>query len=166
MPALQLVCALFAIAMVVWLAFTERRTVRAPMLALLRCLFPAWRFFEAATLKPQLSYRLHDRASASFGPWRQALRDEPRALPLPLNAAGNLALAYQSMVERFEEDLEDESGPPVADAVSYALVDELVRHCIAADGGARGHDFSYQFRLQLVDAGVTDLYLSPLLDSP
>jgi hypothetical protein len=119
---------LFALTLVLFLLVRlPRRELRGRSLTLLRCVFPAWRFFEEITAVPTLSHRLID-ASGAHGPWRQTLpRPERRLGMWGLHAAGNLYLAYQSLVEQLADELEDlaENSDQIR-CVSYQLVQALV----------------------------------------
>ena len=125
-----------------------RREVQGRGLSLLRCLFPAWRFFEEIADIPVLSHRLIEPGCAP-GPWRTTLQAPLRhAGMLFLNAAGNLHLAQQSLVEHLAAQLEDEPGAEPAQLTSYRLVQALVACRIRSEGAVdtRGTG-QYQFRL-------------------
>jgi hypothetical protein len=138
------------------LVLVERREVRAHALTLLRCLFPAWRFFEALDPGPLLSYRVAARDGA-LGPWLAAL-PEPGPRHLLLNAAGNLRLAYQSLVEQFAAELEAEPAEP-AELVSFRLIDALVQERIRS-GSDAASVARYQFRLSERSPGEPELFVS------
>lgn len=162
MTALDLGITLFIVASLVWLVLAQRHSARAQSLVLLRCLFPAWRFFEAIGPKPVLSYRRYHPETEQFGAWQDVIVWRASACPLPLNALGNLQLAYQSLIERFESDLEEPPDPaqPVEHWVSYKLVRALVLNSAAADGAAA----DCQFRLQLMSDGDRgDVFVSERL---
>lgn len=126
---------------------------RGVTLSLLRCLFPAWRFFEGVGPQPVLSYRIREGSTVdAFGPWLPALEHTAVRVPLPLNAAGNLQLALQSLVERFEDDLSQAGEVPAL--VSYQLVNAWLSSRVQAR--------AYQFRLQLTDADASVLFTSEI----
>jgi hypothetical protein len=98
---------------------------------LLRCLVPAWRFFEEIEPAPALRYRVAPHAD-DWSDWQDALA-VPARTPgsLLLNAAGNLHLACQSLIEHLVADLAEVSEPGRVEheLVSYRLVCALVeRH--------------------------------------
>jgi hypothetical protein len=166
MLALGLGCAI-----ALWLMLSlPRRELRSPALALLRSLWPAWRFYEAIADAPALDHRVRaDALGGEPGPWQRTLRPPLRtAAMLVWNPSGNLHLAYQSLVEHLASELAEReegadgreaqrplaavSGPgqPTAACASYRLVQALVGVRIRADGplAVSSH---YQFRL--VDDG-------------
>jgi hypothetical protein len=143
---------LFALTVVLFLIVRRpRRELQSRSLTLLRCVFPAWRFFEEIADAPKLSHRVID-STGTPGPWRQTLTTPRRHAGMwGLNATGNLYLAYQSLVEHFVADLaEDPENTDPRDSVSYQLVRALVEQHVrrelgdAQAGCATGH---YQFRL-------------------
>lgn len=139
---------LFALTFVLFLLVRQpRRELRSGSLTLLRCLFPAWRFFEEIAAVPQLSHRSVG-PNGTHGPWVQTLQPPRRHAGMwGLHAAGNLFLAYQSLVEQLASELLDDEQPSNAlQSVSYQLVQALiVRELRAGDAGAP--DSQYQFRL-------------------
>lgn len=152
---------LFALTFALFLLVRQpRRELRSGSLTLLRCLFPAWRFFEEVADVPQLSHRSVGPSDASgsldgvegrAGPWVQTLQPPRRHAGMwGLHAAGNLFLAYQSLVEQLASELlEDKQPEELTQSVSYQLVQALVvRELRAAETGnsptLNGH---YQFRL-------------------
>jgi hypothetical protein len=149
----------------VLLVLLPRRDVSLPAIALLRCFFPAWRFFEEIAPSPVLSHRL-----ATFGQgvdaaiWVNSLVPPPRRVSaLWLNAAGNLYLAYQSLVERLHSELEAAGEHPraIAQTVSYRLVQALVAERVrsALPLGAAVH---YQFRLSDSADPAATLFVSEI----
>jgi hypothetical protein len=151
---------LFALTLVLFLLVQRpRRELRSGTLTLLRCVFPAWRFFEEIAAVPVLSHRVID-ASGAQGPWLQTLLPPRRHAGMwGLHAAGNLYLAYQSMVEQLAAELEDPAEiNDLTQCVSYQLVQALVLRELQKQAGAvRGQ---YQFRL--VDGQTA----APLWESP
>jgi len=133
------------------LVLLPRRNVDARSLALLRCFFPSWRFFEEIEPGPTLQYCV-SAPNESFGAWRTALEPEPHtASALILNARGNLALAHQSLIEQLWSELEDAPAEP-SELVGYALVTALVRfEVLQPEERAPGTRF--RFRLNAADSG-------------
>lgn len=140
---------LFALTFVLFLLVRgPRHELRGSALTLLRSLLPSWRFFEEIVAVPVLNHRLIDAAGA-LGPWQQTL-SPPRRHPgmWGLHAAGNLYLAYQSLVEQLAEELEDPAeGGELSRTVSYQLVQALVRRQLASQGASTGVPSHYQFCL-------------------
>jgi hypothetical protein len=128
------------------LAVLPRREVRGRGLALLRCFFPSWRFFEDVAAGPTL--QLSTAAPGeSFGPWRDAWVSAPRtAASLIVNARGNLELAYQSLVDQLSSELEDGEGTDPTSSITYRLVQHLIeRECLMPAERLPG--LRYRFRL-------------------
>lgn len=122
----------------------SRRPLRGRAWTLLRCLLPSWRFFEDVEPGPALTFAVA-AAGEGFGPWHHALT-APGARGLFLNAAGNLALAQQSLVEQLLHELDgvrEESAPSL---VPYQLVQRLIAERARELGVARG-SARYKFRL-------------------
>lgn len=137
---LLLLCALL-----LWLVRSPRRELRGTGLSLLRVVFPAWRFFEEIADVPSLRHRVIEPGAAP-SPWVDTLH-APARTPgmLFLNAAGNLHLAQQSLVEQLAAQLEDEPHADPQQSTSYRLVQALVAQRIrTARPGGTGH---YQFQL-------------------
>lgn len=118
------------------------RPLRGRAWTLLRCLFPSWRFFEDVEPGPALTFAVAEQG-ASFGPWCEGLV-APTARGFFLNAAGNLALAQQSLVEQLLHELDGTREDEVLALVSYQLVQRLIAERARELGvvGAR-----YKFRL-------------------
>jgi hypothetical protein len=127
------------------LAVLPRRDVQGRGLALLRCFFPSWRFFEQIESGPSLQVCCAPPGE-TFGPWRDAWTPTPRtAAALIVNAGGNLELAYQSLVDQLSSELEDASADPRA-SITYQLVRRLVEvECLQPVERAPGS--RYCFRL-------------------
>lgn len=107
------------------LAILPRRDVHGRGLALLRCFFPSWRFFEQIEPGPSLQVRCAPPGQP-FGPWRDAWTPAPRtAAALIVNARGNLELAYQSLVDQLWSERQDAPEDPGA-SITYQLVRRLV----------------------------------------
>jgi hypothetical protein len=144
-PVLPAVLSLALLWLLVWL---PRRAVPARSLALFRSLVPAWRFFEEIDPVPTLRYRVAPHGD-DWGDWQDVLVVPPRTpMSLCLNAAGNLHLACQSLVEHLVSDLEESSelDPARDELVSYrlvcALVEQRARAALPSSSTSR-----FQFRL-------------------
>jgi hypothetical protein len=145
MPVGDLGSLLFVCVVLLLLVVLPRRELRSPGLSLLRCLFPAWRFFEEIADIPVLSHRVIEPGGAP-GPWVTTLRAPARhATMLFLNAPGNLHLAQQSLVEHLAAQLEDAPDADPAGLTSYRLVQALVAGRIR--GELPAGTGQYQFRL-------------------
>lgn len=131
------------------LALLPRRDVRGRGLALLRALFPSWRFFEEIEPGPLLQVATAG-ADGVFGPWRDAWSASTRtAAALIVNARGNLELAYQSLVDRLASEL-DESPEDPTRSITYRLVQRLIEvECL--DPSERVPGRRYRFRLAQPD---------------
>lgn len=119
-----------------------------------RSLFPSWRFFDRpgapfvleVSWEPDHWERLHLPPARD---WRWPLR-------LLVNPAGNLALAWQSLVDRLAQELEaSHSSSPgeVGDWVAYQMIRDGV------EAQARGRTY----RIRLTHEGDV-LLLSPLYE--
>lgn len=142
-------------------AFLPRREVGHPLVALVRVLFPSWRFFDDVQVAPLLLVRLAD-GDDSFGTWHRLLASPPRAWPRSLlwNPRGNLHLAEHVLLERLlteVADLDDSGSTNVDELVSYELVVNLVRTKLAPSGGSAQR---FQFKLVEVGADASDLLIS------
>src|ERR1700755_926477 len=127
LAGLGIVGTLCALTFVLFLLVRQpRRELRSGSLTLLRCLFPAWRFFEEIAAVPQLSHRTIG-PSGAHGPWVQTLQPPRRHAGMwGLHAAGNLFLAYQSLVEQLASELLEDTQPSdPTQSVSYQLVQAL-----------------------------------------
>lgn len=150
MRALNLLVALGAFAILLALVLGKRRLTRAPAWLLLRSLFPSWRFFEQIAPAPVLRYRVAE-ASTDFGPWQDALSRVARTPgSLFLNSRGNVQLACQSLVERLVDELDSVAPNSLPEAVSYQLVQRLVRSRLSATTEAEPR--CYQFQIALLDS--------------
>jgi hypothetical protein len=137
--------------LVVWsLVWLPRRVVPVRSLTLLRCLVPAWRFFEEIEPVPTLRYRFAPHGE-DWSDWQDALV-VPTRTPgsLWLNAAGNLHLACQSLVEHLVADLQDVSdlGQAEHELVSYGLVCALIERRVR---GARPSSSMLRYQFCLVE---------------
>lgn len=152
---------LVVLGLLVWL---PQRVVSARGMTLLRCLVPSWRFFEQIEPVPALHYRFApsaDGRSDDWGDWQDALTVPARPLSsLFLNAAGNLYLAEQSLIEHLVADLDDASsrGEPQHELITYRLVCALIERRLR--GTLPPSHVRYQFRLADPDGGRAPLYLS------
>jgi hypothetical protein len=134
------------IGMCLALVLLPRRTVDARALASLRCFFPSWRFFEEIEPGPTLHYCVA-APNEDFGDWQQALVPKSRGpTALVLNAQGNLALAYHSLVEQLWNDLEEAADAPPSTLIGYALVTALVQSVVLAPA-ERSPGTRFRFRL-------------------
>lgn len=140
--------ALVVLALLVWL---PRRTLGSRSWMLFRCLVPAWRFFEQIAPLPALRYRVAP-GGEDWRDWQDALHPVPRtASSLLINAAGNLHLASESLVEHLVEDLEDASEHRRSEdeLVSYRLVCALVEQRVRATFGSSA---TLRFQFSLADS--------------
>lgn len=136
------------------LAFLPRRDVPGRGLALLRALFPSWRFFEEIEPGPVLQVCVADA-------WRDAWAASPRtAAALIVNARGNLELAYQSLVDQLWSELEDAPEQPET-SITYQLVLHLIEvECLSA--AERKAERNYRFRLVTTTSADSVLFESPI----
>jgi hypothetical protein len=144
--------ALGVLALLVWL---PRRTPGSRSWLLFRCLLPAWRFFEQIEPAPALRYRVAP-GGEDWREWQDALRPPPRtASSLLFNAAGNLQLASESLVEHLVADLEDASEPGRSEdeLVSYRLVCALVEQRVRATFESSA---LLRFQFSLADSELAD----------
>jgi hypothetical protein len=149
---------LAALWLLVWL---PRHAVPGLSLALFRCLLPAWRFFEQFEPVPALRYRAAPHGD-DWSDWQDAL-PVPARKPssLLLNAAGNLHLACQSLVEHLVAELEDAAdlGRAQHELVSYrllcALIEQRVRTALPSSP-----QLCYQFCLVEAERAGAPLFLS------
>ena len=128
-----------ALALLVLVTLLARRTVASPLLGRLRALLPSWRFFDRAVASPQLWVRRAD--VAAWMPIAPPARPWTRWAFAPV---GNLALAYQAIVEQLVAELGElelelpgdadpaaplavETDPQVVRLVSYELVPRVAR---------------------------------------
>lgn len=141
------------------LLFLPRRTVHWRGLALLRCFFPSWRFFEEIEPGPKLRVS-SALPGAEFGPFRDAWAPAPRTFAaLVVNARGNLELAYQSIVDQLWSELAEDPETPEA-LVSYRLIQNLIQiECLAAEERAPGA--RYRFQLASADPDFESFESAP-----
>jgi hypothetical protein len=143
------------------LVLLPRRELSSRTLSLLRCLYPAWRFFEEIAPAPGLSHRVAVPGQ-ELGPWVASLSAPTRGLgSLWLNARGNLYLACQSLVECLDDELEtaEQARLVVSDGLSYRLVQALVSARIRATS-ALPPGSQYQFQLTDWSDAQRPLFLS------
>jgi hypothetical protein len=133
---------LLALLLIVTLG-VSRRPVSGTSWVYFRCLLPAWRFFEDVEPGPRLRFQV------DAGEWHDAIAPAERGGVL-LNAAQNLALAQQSLVEQLWSELEGETYDALPRLASYQLVLRLVRERAAALGLVTPNA-PYRFRLDEVD---------------
>jgi hypothetical protein len=122
----------------------SRRPLRGRAWTLLRCLFPSWRFFEDVEAGPTLIFCVA-APGESFGPWRAALAPAQQR-GIILNAAGNLALAEQSLVVLLLSELDGVREDAAVQLVAYRLVQRLLSQR-ARELGVFGPGARYKFRL-------------------
>lgn len=142
-------------------AFLPRREVGHPLVALVRVLFPSWRFFDDVQVAPLLLVRVA-QGDAPFGTWQRLLVPPPRPWPRSLlwNPDGNLHLAEHVLLERLlteVADLDESRSESVDELVAYELVVNLVRAKVAAE---RRPAQRFQFKLVEDEAVGSDLLIS------
>lgn len=134
--------------------------------ALLRSLFPSWRFFDANEPSLCLYARVLE-GEREIAPFAPLLPEQGRsALALLFNPRGNLLLACHGLLERLVSELAELGPTPIEEAerlVAYRLVQNLALRFLAREPGARG----LQYQLKLVASGPDpgereELLLSPL----
>jgi hypothetical protein len=160
-----LLIALFLLA-VIGTSLGRRVSVSGPSSALLRCLFPSWRFFGADEPSLCLLARVvrEQREVRPFAPLLPAPPHSFRALFF--NPRGNLLLACHGLLDRLVSDLAELGPTPIPDAerlVSYRLVQNLALSFLAASGAAEGSH--YQLKLVATEPGQDqpeELFVSPL----
>lgn len=113
------------------------RELQGPWLFLLRAFFPNWKFYHAVSLSP----RLYVRAQTPDGDWTPWILVYPRIRRhlghLWHNAAVNLALTHQNLVEHLAQDARElPEGADARPLVTYRLVQRLA--CEAVRGGRWG----------------------------
>lgn len=102
----------------------SRQALRGRSWLLLRSLFPSWRFFEDVEPGPEASFAVAT-PGGTFGDFQPLLGAAPTR-GFFLNAAGNLHLARQSLVDQLWAELD---GVRVDDAprlVPYRLLQRLI----------------------------------------
>jgi hypothetical protein len=120
----------------------SRRPLPGKAWALLRSLLPSWRFFEDVEPGPELCCRVAPRGSG-YGAWQGVLEHRSGTLRVLLNAAGNLRLAYQSLIEQLEAELDGVERSLAPGLVPYRLVQRLVEQRLRSEGNPVGA--RYQF---------------------
>ena len=161
-----------ALALLAIVTLLARRTVASPLLGRLRALLPSWRFFDRAVASPALWVRRAD--DGDDGVWLPIAAPARRWTGWAFAPAGNLALAYQTIVEQLVAELGEleleatadldaalplavETDPQVVGLVSYELVTRIAR---AYTPGAR----RFQWKIVVPgDPAPTDYLLSPVL---
>ncbi len=117
--------------LVVLATLAARRAIGGPLLARLRVLLPAWRFFDAIEPTPQLCVRVGASRDA-LGPWLDAVPAVRRGLLL--SARSNLALAMHGLVERLVSAEQDERALAVTLAQLTALARERAQRELGGPG--------------------------------
>ncbi|HVY32336.1 MAG TPA: hypothetical protein VHB79_37625 [Polyangiaceae bacterium] len=120
----------------------SRRPLRSKAWVLLRSLLPSWRFFEDVEPGPELLCRVA-LPGGEYGAWQGVLQARAASRGLVLNAAGNLQLAYQSLVEQLESELDGVERGVAPTLVPYRLVQRLVEQRLRSSGNGVGT--RYQF---------------------
>ncbi|HET9953606.1 MAG TPA: hypothetical protein VFQ61_03835 [Polyangiaceae bacterium] len=147
---------LVGLGVLVLFVLRERTTLASPAWMLLRCLLPAYRFFERVDPLPALNVRF---GTTELGPWFLALEPPARrGFHLFLNPAGNLYLAHCSLVERFLDDLTDADPEQVPQLVSYELLKRLAARAACArlgddptQAGVHSSSLAPRFQFRLVE---------------
>ncbi len=103
----------------------SRRPLSSKAWLLLRSLLPSWRFFEDVVPGPRLWFQVAAQGQ-DFGPWQPALVP-PQRVRFLLNPEGNLQLAYQSLVEQLQAELDGMPFETAPTLTPYRLVQELVK---------------------------------------
>jgi hypothetical protein len=151
-------------------SLSGRLSPALPHGALLRSLFPSWRFFDANEPSLCLYARVleGERELAPFAPLLPA--QQRGWLALLFNPRGNLLLAYHGLLDALVSELAERGPTPIEQAerlVSYRLVQNLARALLGREaGGPR-----LQYQLKLVANGPApaereELLLSPLYPLP
>lgn len=134
-------------------------------LFLIRAFFPSWRLFEDSEGIPRLLFRTLGRGGI-WSDWGEVILPERRRFSsLFLNAAGNLSLAFHSLVDLLSYEVgqlpEDPSaGEQIARSLSYVQIDRMVQSRVSERLGIT----SYQFKIVLEsESSREDLLISPEL---
>jgi hypothetical protein len=153
------------------------REVHGPWLFLLRAFFPNWKFYHAVSLSP----RLYVRAQSAAGAWTTWQSVYPRATRhlghLWHNAAVNLALTHQNLVEHLAQDVRDlPEGADARSLVTYRLVQRLAcetvqKRCRDTAPMPHPHDgpgtidaCQFEVRMEMPDQSASEsLLLSPVI---
>lgn len=150
--------AAFVLALVA-LSALRSRELRGEGWAFFRVLVPSWRFFEDVGHSLLLEYRSGE--PNHMGEWQNALeRPAPRWYSFLFNPSGNLFLAEQSLLQRFEGDignLDPARTHEFEHATSFLLVKQLVRVRLQQEGRAAGT--RYQFRVSRITEGTTEVFV-------
>jgi hypothetical protein len=128
----------------------SRQPLRSKAWALLRSLLPSWRFFEDVEPGPELLCRVA-LPGGEYGTWQGVLEARAASRGLLLNATGNLRLAYQSLIEQLETELDGVERSLAPTLVPYRLVQRLVEEWLRSAGNAEGA--LYQFCIGDADDG-------------
>ena len=149
------------------LASRGRAGPRGRLWMRLRVLLPAWRFFDAMGPALTLHYRTA-AADTALGAYRPLpLRAPRRPWSIVLNPAGNMQLAYHTILEQLvneASELVSDESCEVEQLVPYALTLNLVRAHLPAE--ARHAGGSVQFKLTLTEAHASeDVLVSRIHDT-
>lgn len=148
------------------IAQRPRATMRGGLARSLRALLPAWRFFDHVADAPCLSYRLV-RADGQSDAWRPLpLPVRSRSLAsLLLSPAGNLRLAYHTLVAQLLSDLTElpENDDLAAERlVSYQLTENLVRAQLPEHERTAGARFQFKIHGRDRQGAEEDFLLSKI----
>lgn len=111
---------------------------------LLRLLFPSWAFFDRAGDPPVLEMRVLASDTPPEG-WQPVVQAPPRRWwHLLFNPHGTLALAEQTLVERWHAELEEGAETEVTRALVERLVTVSAREAVTS-----GTDAKRQYRLRI-----------------
>lgn len=139
--SLALVLVLWLVVLSTW--WSSRRALRGAGYQLLRSLLPSWRFFEQVEAGPTLSFRPLTAQDVEFISVLEATPGRPALL---LNAAHNLRLLEQSLVEQLLDELDGLEAERALELTSYRLVQQLVERRARTLGLDCGTP--YQFRIE------------------
>lgn len=145
------------------LSIGQRRVVAGPSVALLRSLFPSWRFFE--TPEEQVLLLARCVAEGESGPFLPAIPAAPRGLStLLFSARGNLLLACHDLVDSLVCELSERGTIQLSQAeqlTSYRLVQNMV--CWHLRQHSPGLS-AYQLKLvsRAADGSDEELFVSPV----
>ena len=170
-PGAFLIVGYFVLA--VLLCSIKSRYIPGRAVALFRALLPSWRFFEDICEIPLLEFRV-SRNGEDWSSWNRCIESPPREIKsLLFNAEGNLRLAYHSLVQQLEADLQeaDDNHPELfLNSVSYLLTKNLVISRIRNDADF-GEVIQFQFKVTNIMPGVIekqtdDILISPICELP
>jgi hypothetical protein len=97
------------------------------LLARFRVLFPSWRFFDRAVASPQLF------VASAGGDWQALVAPPRRWFGWAFAPGGNLALAYQAVVDQLVAEIGEldpetpDDAPAIVESALYELVTRIAR---------------------------------------